>query len=182
MGQADHPQPVKYFVGILAARPEWLGCAENLLMETFGALDARSRTWTFDYTDYYEHEMGGPLLRKFVSLDALEDPGALASRKLVTNQLEETAKARVSEAARPVNLDIGYMALSKLVLATTKDATHRVYLGSGIYAEVTLCYARGRFEPFPWTYPDYRSPSYHKFFQELRLRLKGQLKETQRES
>ena len=74
-----------------------------------------------------------------------------------------------------VNLDPGYLTTAKLVLATTKDFGHRVYLRDGIYAESTLHYIDGRWEPWPWTYPDYAGPRYHAFFERVRERFKQKL-------
>jgi hypothetical protein len=66
--------------------------------------------------------------------------------------------------------------LAKLVLASTKDHGHRVYLGQGIYAEVTLQYRGGRFQPWPWTYPDYASEEYCRLFGEIRALYHAQLR------
>ena len=94
---------------------------------------------------------------------------------------KEASPGRLLDARRcyrPINLDPGYLASSKLVLASTKDYSHRTYLKKGIYAEVTLKYAKGAFEPLPWTFPDYRSKGYIDFFTETRTlymkKLRGQ--------
>jgi hypothetical protein len=71
-------------------------------------------------------------------------------------------------APRPVNLDPGCVSAGKLVLATTKDREHRIYLSEGIYAEVTLTYRKNGFRPVATTYPDYRSEAYLAFFNEVR--------------
>lgn len=171
------PRPVKYFVGILVADASRVDYARALLEGALGPVDQASPVWPFDYTDYYAHEMGAPLFRAFLSLADLADPGDLARRKRLTNDLESQAAERFRDVPRPLNLDVGYLGLSKLVLASTKDASHRIYLDRGIYGEVTLRYVRGTFEVLPWTYPDFRSSTHHDFFRELRRRLKGQLKE-----
>jgi hypothetical protein len=64
-----------------------------------------------------------------------------------------------------------------MVLATTKDYSHRIYLGQGIYAEVTLRYRRGAFHPWEWTYPDYGSPRYLEIFAHIRDIYAGQLRD-----
>jgi len=69
---------------------------------------------------------------------------------------------------RPLNLDPGYLTEAKLVLASTKDHAHRIYLGRGIYAEVTLHYQNGRWQSHDWTYPDFQRPDYHLFFSQCR--------------
>jgi len=154
---------------VLAGREEWLGRAADLLKEEFGEIDLTSQTWPFDCTDYYEEEMGPGLLKRIHSFRELVDPESIAAIKHITNRLEQRIAAEHPEGPkRPVNLDPGYVAESKLVLATTKDYTHRIYLRAGIYAEVTLCWRRGGFEPWEWTYPDYRSEGYRAFFAKVR--------------
>jgi len=90
--------------------------------------------------------------------------------KILTNKLEKRIcyECGLGEDQRRVNLDPGYITLSKLVLATSKDYSHRVYLGAGIYAETTLRFEGGRWAPWPWTYPDYADCRYHKFFEQVR--------------
>jgi hypothetical protein len=121
--------------------------------------------------------MGTDLKRQFVSFAELFDPAQLPYLKRLTNDLENAVRRDLAlpETRRPVNLDPGYMALSKLVLATTKDYSHRIYLREGIYAECTLRYHAGRWEPWPWTYPDYADTRYHPFFTRVRDGLKTKL-------
>jgi len=176
MAQVAEPSRVKVFVGILAARREWLQLAQKLLAEALGPIESASDTWVFDETTYYASEMGHPLLRTFVTFRGTRDPGALAGLKQTTNELERRATEAVTEVSRPVNLDVGYLGLSQIVLASTKPASHRIYLGEGIYAEVTLRFVRPTVELLPWTYPDYRRREYHEFFLAARRQLKTELK------
>jgi hypothetical protein len=69
---------------------------------------------------------------------------------------------------RPLNLDPGYLGLGKLVLASTKDHAHRLYLSRGIYAEVTLNYQDRGWRHHDWTFPDYRRADYQQFFSQCR--------------
>lgn len=166
MGRASQPGVVKIFLGILVARPALIGEIEAVLIERLGPVDVRSEVLDFGYTDYYEGEMGKGLKRNFLGFRNLVAPDRLVDIKLWTNGLEGSAFCH--EGRRWVNLDPGYLTPAKVVLATTKDYAHRLYLGSGIYGEVTLTYRDGRFEPLPWTYPDYRSGDYDAFFLQLR--------------
>jgi len=125
----------------------------------------------FDFTDYYTPEMGAGLLRKFVTHERLVSPGDLAAIKVATNEMEATLAATLqADVPRPVNLDPGTLDGSKLILATTKDYAHRIYLAQGIYAEVTLIYHKGGYQPTPWTYRDYCSEPYRAFFATARAR------------
>ena len=178
MGAIHQPEPVKLFVGMLAARSEGFATAEEMLVARFGAEDFASPELPFAWTDYYKGEMGEGLLRKFVSFERLIVPDAIADIKHATNAMEDDlAKRFPGGPKRPVNLDPGYLTLSKVVLATTKDYSHRLYLSAGIYAEVTLRFHKGRYDPWEWTYRDYRTDEYAAFFLDMRRKLTVQLKE-----
>ena len=175
MGTPQKPEPVKLFVGMISARAELLDEAGRMLAEEFGPMDGRSADIPFDFTDYYAPTMGGGLMRRLVSFANLMDPGRLAEVKLATNRIEQAiARARTTDVKRPVNLDSGYLSPAKVVLATVKDYSHRIYLGQGIYAEVTLRHHKGRYEPWEWTFPDYRTEAYLEFFAATRKRLMDQ--------
>jgi hypothetical protein len=181
MAEIREVEPVKLFVGLLSGYAEALAAAEVDMQARWGAIDLRSDDLPFDFTDYYYHDMGRPLVRRFISFAELFYPAELSAVKEVTNALERDM-ARIGRwpVARPVNLDPGYVAPSKLVLASCKDYTHRIYLGGGVYAEVTLAYTAGRWQPFDWTYPDYRTAPYQAFFSRVRSALLAARKENPR--
>ncbi|MBU0639906.1 MAG: DUF4416 family protein [Planctomycetes bacterium] len=169
---------MKLFCGLLSGDADLLKRTRQLLGRRYGPVDLESNIWPFDQTDYYEPEMGPNLSRRFLSFERPIGPDGLAEIKRETNALE----TRIGEnclrpdVPRPVNIDPGYLDLGKLVLATTKDRSHRIYLGAGIYAEVTLHYMEHAWQPWPWTYPDYRRPEYHEFFERVRERFREQLR------
>ncbi len=166
------PAPVKFFVGVLAADRAAVQTASARLEAAWGPADCRSGVQPWAHTDYYAPETGPAILRCFLGFAALADPGTLAARKRETNQLEmDLAHELASAWPRPVNLDPGYVAPDKVVLASCKNYAHRIYLANGVYAEVTLLFRKGDWETLPWTYPDYASGAYEGFFRELRDRL-----------
>ncbi|MBI3271855.1 MAG: DUF4416 family protein [Planctomycetes bacterium] len=176
MGSVQLPPPAILVVGILAAAEVDLAAAEQALEQRFGAVEGRSPTWPFHYTRYYERAMGPRLLRRFLHFERRIDPSALPEAKLATQELERAfaeGRGASSSTVRPVNLDPGYFTAAKLVLASTKENSHRVYLAKGIYAEVTLAFRNGAFEAYAWTYPDYKSEEYRSYFLELRARAPG---------
>ena len=179
MGKPRAAKPVKLFAGLLSGDADLLRRARQLLIKRWGPSDLESDVWPFTQTDYYEAEMGPGLQRLFVSFERLIPPDELACIKLETNAVERQMHEDcvAVEVARPVNIDPGYLDLNKLVLATTKDAGHRVYVGHGIYAEVTLRYYYGGWQTERWTYPDYTTPEYHKFFVQVRERYRRQVRE-----
>jgi hypothetical protein len=172
MGEIRQAEPVKLFVGMLSAYPGALAEAEARLVQVLGPVDLRSDLWAHEFTEYYRDEMGQPLLRGFLAFAELIPPDRLACIKRLANQIEQDIAASGEwPVLRPANLDPGYIAPSRLVLATTKDNAHRIYLEGGIYGEVTLLWRRDKWVPLEWTYPDYRTPDYHEFFTRVRDRL-----------
>jgi Domain of unknown function (DUF4416) len=156
MGIPRDPKPAKYFVGLLSSDIELLNSVETDLTAIFGAIDARSETLRWNLSKFYGDEMGTGLLRRFVSFAQLDSPGNLADIKLKTQLLEEKNRSTGGERkGRRVNIDPGYIEAGKVVLASTKNAKHRIYLKSGIYGETTLLYYDGSFQACPHTYPDY---------------------------
>jgi hypothetical protein len=170
MARIRAAQPVKLIVGLLGGDVDLLRRARQLLVHEYGAVDLESDFWPFVETDYYRPEMGPGLQRWFLSFERLIRPEALAEIKRQTNEFEAkmAEECLSAERPRPVNLDPGYLNLFKLVLATTKDRDHRIYVGSGIYAEVTLHHRDGAWQTWPWTYPDYRKPEYLAWFERVR--------------
>jgi hypothetical protein len=174
VGTARAFEPAKLICGALFAGDDAFRRARDRMAERFGTTDAESDDLPFDFTDYYAAEMGTGLRRRFFSFARLVDPGQLVEAKLLSNAVErEMAMDRDGRTCRRVNLDPGYVTLGKLVLATTKDHAHRIALRDGIFAEVTLAYRGGRWEPFPWTYPDYRSGRYDAFLLSARESLRA---------
>jgi hypothetical protein len=177
MWKPEAPKPVKLIIGILAADHHCLHTALEAIDAKFGKADLASDVWTFDQTDYYKDETGEHILRQFVSIERLINPGSLAKIKHTTNKLEQKLAAKLAlPLPRPVNLDPGIIEPSKLVLATTKNYSHRIYIGKKMYAEVTLTFSKGSWNAFDYTYSDYRRSTYHEFFGKVRNRLVEQLK------
>lgn len=169
MGNIAPVEPVKLICGIIAGSEERFRDVKAELARIAGPVDGESERFAFDATDYYEREMGKPLHRWFVSFRALIDPARLAEIKQRTNEIEKrSASGEGSSVRRNVNLDPGYLTGASLVLATTKNFSHRIYIGDGIYAEVTLLFRKDGFTYFDWTYPDFRSGRYGEFLLQVR--------------
>ncbi len=165
MGLVTRPHDVNLVIGLLANNTETLAKAGDSLKRMFGPTDLESPVTDFTHTDYYAEEMGPALKRQFLSFKRLFGLKGLYSVKLKTNSLE---KKFAKGGKRTVNIDPGYLDLAKLVLFSTKDYTHRIFLEKGIFAEVTLFYKDKSFAPWPWTYPDYRTSSYNELFNRIR--------------
>jgi hypothetical protein len=152
MSKPQAPKPAKLVIGVLTKDSSLFGEVAGKLSERFGEVDLISAWLPFDYTSYYEKEMGVPLLRRMLAFRRLIQQDALAGIKIITNELE---LAHSDQGKRRVNIDPGYLVLERFVLASGKNFAHRIYLGQGIYADLTLIYRKGAFCQLPWTYPDY---------------------------
>lgn len=159
------PQPVKLLCGILYSNEELLERAILQLEELAGSLDYRSDAIPFDVTDYYAAEMGKPIWRLFVSFADLIDPGELANLKTATNAIEDQLAVG---GKRQVNIDTGYLDYDKLILASAKYNGQKIYLDQGIYADPTLHFRTGEFEPYPTAFPDFQDDRYYDFLIEIR--------------
>ncbi len=146
------PPPAKLVVGIFLKDRGLVDSAAAALLERLGPLDIVSPWLPFDYTTYYESEMGSPLFRRVLVFNTLVAQDALSDIKLFTNELEMTY---ARDGGRMVNIDPGLLTRERFVLATGKNFTHRIYIGKGIFADLTLVYQKGAFRTLPWTYPDY---------------------------
>jgi hypothetical protein len=174
MGKIASRKPVKLIIGFIFKDDADFEKARRILLRRFGQIDFQSQPLSFDRTNYYKDEMGDSLKRIFVSFKRLIYPQDLTAIKNFTNKIE----SRLSRLGkRCVNIDPGYVDLPKLVLASTKDYVHRIYLNKGIYAELTLLFQGKSFSPWQWTYPDYRSSEYIQTFNGIRELLAKQLKE-----
>lgn len=173
MGKTLKQKPVKLIIGFIFKEEPALNKAKVILTRRFGRIDFESTGFPFTYTSYYEGEFGTGLKRKFISFKKLIPPSTLAKIKTAANRIE---KALSKAKKRRVNIDPGYLDLSKLVLASTKDYKHRIYLDRDIYAEVTLFYQDKTFKPWEWTYPDYKSGEYIAIFNQIRQIYAEQIK------
>ncbi len=174
MGKINKPQLVKLITGLISSDTKLFDKVGEQLINKFGEIDRTSDVMNFHHTDYYEKEMGKSLKRRFISFKRLIEIERLPDIKIYTNDIEH--EYTDSKDNRKINIDPGYIDLAKLVLASTKDFTHRIYIGKGIYAEVTLRYMHGTYIPWEWTYPDFRTKEYIAFFEEIRKIYISQIK------
>ncbi len=154
MGEIVLPEPVRPLAGLLADDRETLVSIIATLSAEWGSVNRQSPVRLFDYTRYYEKEMGRELWRQYVVFEGLYPAEHLVKWKQWSNELEVRFGLN-GRRGRRVNIDPGYLAPGKLVLASTKDYAHRLYLDHGIYAEITLKIEKNKFTSWPWTYPDY---------------------------
>jgi len=165
MGSLVKPEPVKLIAGFIYKDEGSLERTQGILCRYFGSIDHQSRPIDFSSTGYYPREMGAGLKKRFVSFSRLIRQDSLARIKILTNKIEKRLSCK---GCRTVNIDPGYLTSAKLVLASTKDYSHRIYLEKGIFAEITLSFRGKSFLPLDWTYPDYRTAEYIEVFNKIR--------------
>lgn len=166
------PEPVKIVSSIFSGNMDIVGTTIDMLSKEWGSLDYVSAVLPFDYTGYYETELGGNLVRRFVSFETLVPPDMLPGMKLFTNGIEEEF---TQDDKRLVNIDPGYLSQAHLILATGKAYTHRPYIRDGIYADLTLIFMNHSFRRLEWTYPDYANEDTIAMFNNIRERYMIQL-------
>jgi hypothetical protein len=169
MAEPRPQPPVLLVVAAFSRHEEAVAWARERLPGLYGPVALASTPYPFTQTTYYARDMGPDLLKQFLVFENLVQPDCLPEVKLRTNQLESelAASGRFAE-PRPINLDPGILTLGKFLLATTKDQAHRIYLRDGIFAEVTLRFQGGAFEPWPWTYADYQQTCVRDFLAQAR--------------
>ena len=167
------PDPAKLVIGVFLKEKPLIESVAQVLADRFGPIDLTSPWLPFDYTDYYAPEMGGPLFRRLFAFEPLIAQRMLPEIKRDTNAMESRF---ARNGRRRVNIDPGYMLQAQFVLATGKNYAHRIFIGEGIYADLTLIYRKGRFETLPWTYPDYAGQPMHGVLNEIRETYMADLK------
>jgi hypothetical protein len=167
------------FIASLYSSPDIFAAAIPFLRKRFGEVFYESPCLSWDYSSYYAEEMGSPLHRSFLFFDQVLDPTALVEAKLAAGELEDVFSLN---GRRQINLDPGYLTLAKVVLASSKNYSHRIYLGSGVFCELELFYEKGRFIPLPYTYFDYRDGDCLAVFSNARKLFKQKLERSHREA
>lgn len=178
MAETKPAFPVKYFIAVLYGNEESLQKAKKLVEDKWGRIDFEGNAHLFDVTDYYEPEMGSPIFRKLISLEKIYEPALLVEMKIQCNCFEQ--KLSIC-GKRTVNLDAGYLDHNKVLLASAKEAGQKIYLDKGIYADLAGRYKSGKYQPFEWSFPDFRDGRYDQELLLMRKRCMAQLKEYIRE-
>jgi len=165
MGVLLRQKPVKLVASVIFRDEKYWEYAWKKLKRLYGLLEPFEKNMPFDYTDYYCKEFGKPLKRKLICFKKLVRKDGISKIKIATNGIEDSCR---KDGKRTVNIDPGYVTEAKLVLLTTKDYVHRIYIGGKIFAECTLFFQDGTFNAWPWTYPDYGSKELVEYFNGVR--------------
>jgi len=174
MSIPKEPKPAKLVIGLIMKDRTLIEPLGIELSTGFGSADMVSCWMPFNYTSYYAPEMGAPLYRRLLVFKNLIAQDQLPDIKLTTNRLE---LAFSQNGRRRVNIDPGYLLHERFVLASGKNFSHRIHIGKGIYADLTLIYQRGGFEKLPWTYPDYADAPILEFLAQVRNKYVFDLRE-----
>lgn len=167
MALPQKPKKVKLFIGILSS--------DTKLFETikkefkYGEIDYESEIFDWNFTKYYNDELGENIKKKFIFFKKLINPDEIVKIKLETNKIEDKYS---KNSKRKINLDPGYLTHSKVLLATAKDYSHKIYIGKGIYGDVVLTFRNKTFEPHVYTFRDFRTKEYIELFNKMRELIK----------
>ena len=176
MSRPHAPLPAKLVVSVLSAgldqcwQPVLAGLAGR-----FGPVEIAYPATPFIHTAYYNDELGVPLVRRLLCFAGLVPQEALGGAKQATNALED--RLARPDGRRRVNLDPGLLTCERFVLATGKNFTHRIYLGDGIFGDLTLVFQAGSWQTLPWTFPDYAAPDMLARLTDIRCRYRRDLRE-----
>jgi hypothetical protein len=172
-------RPVLLILAAFSRYAEAFEWTRGVLEQAWGPVALQSELFEHRETSYYEATMGPDLKKTFFAFQTLVDPAGLPQWKMCTNGWEMDYQQQANHPEpRPLNLDPGYLTEAKLILASTKDRDHRIYLRDGIFAENTLYFTKGAWQQRPWTYPDYLRADYHQFFGECREYLRREYART----
>ena len=173
MGKIEQPKPVLLIAAVTSRNADAFDWVIEQAESHWGPVALKSPIFDFTETSFYTESMGTDLKKQFLAFETLFDSGEIAQTKHVSNDLENAyVSASGHPEQRPVNIDPGYITEAKLVLVTTKDRDHRIYLRQGIYSEVTLFYRSKQWQHSRWTYPDYQRKDFQDFFTQCRLHLR----------
>jgi hypothetical protein len=173
MAGTQPPPPVKYFIAVLYHNSSYRDRARAEFIRRWGAVDHEGADHLFDITAYYEPEMGAPLYRRLFAFENLRDPSHLVAMKLTCNDIENELQVGLK---RTVNCDAGYLDHNKVVLASAKEAGQKIYLDKGIYADLAGRYKAGVYQPFEWSFPDFKDGRYDRELLTIRDRYRAQAK------
>jgi len=168
MGVPKKFEEVNLLIGIIYREEDFLKRAISELESIFGKIDMESNSFKFDVTEYYNKEMGENLKRKFFSFENLVNPEELPSIKIRTNEIEEKIRKEEGFPGRVVNIDPGILTSTSLIMATTKNYSHRIPLRDGIYAHLEFLFEKNSIKYLDWTYLDMRKEEYADFFLKVR--------------
>lgn len=167
-------KPVPFFVGILISDEALWNDVHSALTSHLGEIDFVSEKIDFEkFTDYYEPEMGENLVRFWAAFKKLRSPKELVEMKWICTEIEEKF---ASDGHRKVNIDPGYLTEAKIILASFKNFSHRIYLSRSVFADMQSMFVGGQYVPMRWTFADYKSDIAQDFFQKLRVKYREWLK------
>lgn len=174
MLKLQFPKPVKFICGLIYSSEKSYQKVKSIFQKKFGPIDFESQLINFAFTNYYEKEMGPGLKRRFISFKKLQSPEHFVSIKLFCLELE---KKFALDNKRLINIDPGYLNEARLVLTSTKDFSHRIYLNKGVYAEVTLRFKGNAFCSLETTFPEYRTDLCKSMFHSIRTSYRQNLED-----
>lgn len=172
MGDIREKAPLVHpFAALMFPDEELYEKSMQLLQDRFGEILGLGEIFNVtDFTNYYVKEFGENLKKQFIVFKERQSLETLYKSKIWSNEIEVTIKEPENN-KRFVNIDPGYLEASKFVLYSSKDFSHRLYQGEGIFAEVTMLFMHGKFHKMGWTYEDYWFEQNRSFLKKMRTEI-----------
>jgi len=168
MARLQKPPGGRLIISIIYSYMDGLSDALKMLERHFGRVQYETTEIPFT-SDQYSEEMGHNLQRRFFSFERLVERDDLVKAKSICSKLEKQFGDHIDDFTfRTVNLDPGILTSDNLVMSSCREFNHRIYLYDGVFAELTLVYARNRFVRLPWTLPDFYHDEAIAFFDRVR--------------
>lgn len=167
MSELVEPVKANLTISVMFTEEALLEEIRAILKKKYGEIDAISDVYDFSsISPYYDPEMGSDIKKIVFSFKESVARDILKEVKLFCVKLE---KEYSDNGNRLVNLDPGLVTLENFILATGKNYSHRIYLGSGVFAEVTLMFGKKNvIKELPWSYRDYLYEPARSFLLEVR--------------
>jgi len=165
------PDRCQFFAAVMINNRDLIPKVEKFIEQKFSKIEMRSQVFSFTHSKYYNREMGDNLYKYFISCEKLIDKEELPDIKISTMKIEdEFLFFKDGYKCRSANIDPGYLTHSKVILSTSKNYSHRIYIGKGVFAELTYVISHEGWKTLDWTYPDYRDKDSINFFLTLRTK------------
>ena len=154
MSELTNPVPVNLIIAVMYTDESLMTEVRDIIQKKYGPVDKTSEIFVFsDISPYYDPEMGAGIKKVIFSFEKTVARDFLVEVKLDCVNIE---KQYSENGKRNINLDPGLISLENFILATGKNYSHRIYLGKGVFAEVTLMFGKkNEIKELPWTYRDY---------------------------
>ena len=154
----------KLIICVMHSNENLLKEVKEKLEEKFGEIKDQI-SYDFNFTKYYEREMGKNLKKNILTFKQEIKEKQLAEIKEYANHLEDNYRI---EGKRTVNIDPGYLTKKELILASNKKSPYKIRISENIYAHLTLKFEGNKCSTTQRTYPDFKNKNVQQFLLKIK--------------